>query len=105
MRRIDRAVLQQSIQKADERSALRSDSTKTKYCVDDEFFEEQARKTVIERLSNYIVFRDQDHHYWIDRYWYFDVEKYQRDLEAFGVPVAAAMRDPVGIPREGASDV
>jgi hypothetical protein len=93
-RRIDRAVLKQTIQRPDSRHPMRSDKTKTGLLVSDKFFEDQAREDVIGILEKYIVFQDVNHHYWVDRLWYFDVEQYERDLGAFGIPIAKPVREP-----------
>jgi hypothetical protein len=103
VRRINRAVIKQSIHRSNS-SPLRSNETKTSFCVSDRHFENQGRECVIQLLAKYITFSDQNHHCWIDRLWYFDVEKYESDLVAFGIPIAMPVREPLNKPDQGASD-
>jgi len=98
MRTIDRAVLMQTIQRPSADASLRSDETKSGYCISDNYLEESARKLIMSRLSKYIVFQDKDRAYYIERFWYFDVDRYQKDLSAFGFDVRMAVNEPTVLP-------
>lgn len=99
MRKIENAVLKQTIQKMLPGQGLYSSDTKTGICIADRYFEEQGRNTLIDILSKYITFQDINAHYWIDRYWYFDVEQYEKDLQTFGIPFAKPILEKIRMER------
>lgn len=89
MRRITKAVQKQTINDGDPSAKLN---------LVPQLLERAGRDAVLGLLSKYIVFKDHRDAYWTDRYWYFDVEQYEKDLSAFGVDVAMALREPMRLP-------
>lgn len=90
MKRIERAVQKQTLSKPPVGSKTG--------CIPDEMLERYGRESVLGLLSKYIVFKDRLQPYWTDRYWYFDVEQYENDLQAFGIPMAVALKEPLHLP-------
>lgn len=63
-----------------------------------EFLEQQGRESILGLLGRFIVFSDHRLPYWTDRYWYFDVEAYQKAVSQFGVRLAHPVMEPFGKP-------
>lgn len=86
MRKIERAIQKQTIE------------TNAKSDIVPKLLERAGREAVMEILKKYIVFGDHYQPYWTDRYWYFDVEQYQKDLEKFGIPLATVLKEQLRLP-------
>lgn len=99
MRKIEKAVLIQTI----ERGYMRTESTQDVFQEGykgppTEFLTKLGTERVLSLLSKYIVFKDHNQAYWVDRYWYFDVEKYMSDLSCFGIDMAMPVRSDIRLP-------
>ena len=100
MRKISRAIIKQTIDRGYMRTESINHDDRPRYQgLPTDYLTRVAKKDLISVLEKYIVFKDHSQPYWIDRYWYFDVEKYQTDLEAFGIDVAMAVKEPMELPK------
>lgn len=93
MRKINKAVLKQTIDMG--RSPKGETGWKESIGLR---LQEKAIGDVVDILKKYIVYADKNDAYWVDRYWYFDVEKYETDLIKFGIDYAKAIRSPINLP-------
>ena len=92
MRRIEYAVQKQTIT-----------NTINGEVYGDKYIEDDARQMILGLLSKYISFSDHKQAYWTDRYWYFDVEQYEKDVARFGVRLAKPVMEPVRFEKENRS--
>lgn len=98
MRKIERAVLKQTIERGYSRTESKNNTTGYQGPPTD-FLTEYAKQDVMAILSKYITYKDHNNAYWVDRYWYFDVDKYKNDLSCFGIDMAMPVLEPVTIPK------
>jgi hypothetical protein len=65
--------------------AYRRGSQEGSFALGEEIIMDAARKRIVSTLEKYISFKEIDHTLYVERFFFFDHEKYKKDLEVFGV--------------------